>query len=67
MVFSAQPQTVPHVPASEALTFDDLGFSNDHIMHVTMRYGFFDRPDIPAALRAHLHDSGWEFDPDLAT
>jgi KUP system potassium uptake protein len=65
VVFTAVPQTVPHVPASKAFTFDHLGFKGDGIMHVTMRYGFFDRPDIPAALRAHLHDSGWEFTPDM--
>jgi KUP system potassium uptake protein len=53
------------VPASEAFTFDSLGSKTDSIMHVTMRYGFFDRPDIPAALRAHLNDSEWEFEPDL--
>jgi KUP system potassium uptake protein len=66
VVFTAVPQTVPHVPAAKAFTFDHLGFKGDGIMHVTMRYGFFDRPDIPAALRAHLHDSGWEFVPDLS-
>jgi len=65
VVFTAVPQTVPHVPAAKAFTFDSLGSKGDGIMHVTMRYGFFDRPDIPAALRAHLHDSGWEFVPDL--
>ena len=65
VIFTAVPQTVPHVPASKAFTFDSLGYKGDGVMHVTMRYGFFDRPDIPAALRAHLHDSGWEFIPDL--
>jgi len=65
VIFTAVPQTVPHVPASEAFTFDPLGYKRDGIMHVTMSYGFFDRPDIPAALRAHLHDSDWEFVPDL--
>jgi len=65
IIFTAVPQTVPHVPASKAFTLDHLGFKDDGIMHVTMRYGFFDRPDIPAALRRHLRDSGWEFKPDL--
>ena len=66
LIFTAVPQTVPHVPPSKAFTFDSLGFKGDGIMHVTMRYGFFDRPDVPAALSAHLHDSGWEFTPDLS-
>jgi len=66
VIFTAVPQTVPHVPASKAFTFDGLGFKGDGIVHVTMRYGFFDRPDVPAALRAHLHDAGWEFTPDLS-
>ncbi|WP_446724945.1 potassium transporter Kup [Nocardioides lacus] len=65
VIFTAIPQTVPHVPVHKAFAFDPLGFTGDGIMHVTMRYGFFDRPDIPAALHAHLHDSGWEFIPDL--
>lgn len=66
VIFTAIPQTVPHVASEQAFTFDSLGFTDDGIVHVTMRYGFFDRPDIPAALSAHLHDTGWDFHPDLS-
>jgi KUP system potassium uptake protein len=42
---------VPHIPDSERLTIDDLGYSDDGISHVTARFGFQDEPNIPQALR----------------
>jgi KUP system potassium uptake protein len=51
VIVSAQAQQVPHIPPDEQLTVDDLGYSDDGIMHVTIRYGFGDQPDIPRALR----------------
>ena len=41
---------VPHVPLEERLTFDDLGYA-DGIQHLSVRLGFADPPDVPAALR----------------
>jgi KUP system potassium uptake protein len=31
---------------------DDLGYSDDGIIHVTARFGYMDEPNIPNALRA---------------
>lgn len=43
---------VPHVSASDAFVYDDLGYSDDGIEHLTLRFGFSDKPDVPKALRA---------------
>jgi KUP system potassium uptake protein len=42
--------TLPYVPDSERVTVDDLGYRDDGIFHVGVRYGFRDDTDIPAAL-----------------
>ena len=52
VIVSASAANVPHVPADERLTVDDLGYDDDGIQHLTVRYGFSDEPDLPAALRA---------------
>jgi KUP system potassium uptake protein len=41
---------VPFVHHDERLQIDDLGFDDDGIYHVTVRYGFSEPPDIPQAL-----------------
>lgn len=43
---------VPHVPPAEAFEYDDLGYADDGIEHLAIRFGFSDDPDIPRALRA---------------
>jgi KUP system potassium uptake protein len=43
---------VPHVPTFEAFTYDELGYADDGIEHLTIRFGFSDEPDLPRALRA---------------
>jgi KUP system potassium uptake protein len=41
------------VPTSEAFRCDDLGYTDDGITHLSVRFGFSDRPDMPRA----LHDA----------
>ncbi len=53
VIFSAEPLTIPHVGSEDQVIIDPLGHSADGIVHVTLRYGFFDRPDIPLALTQH--------------
>lgn len=53
LVVSARPEGVPHVAPDEMLAADDLGAG---IVHVTVRYGFFDRPDLPAAVARAVDD-----------
>ena len=51
IIVSATAENVPHVPAQERLTVDDLGYADDGIQHLSVRFGFSDAPDLPAALR----------------
>ena len=52
IVVSASAANVPHVPAGERVTVDNLGRTDDGIQHVAVRYGFSDKPNLPAALQA---------------
>jgi len=68
IVVSASAANVPHVPANERVTVDNLGSADDGIQHVAVRYGFSDGPDLPAALQAAA--AAGLFEPgtgDLAT
>ena len=50
VIISAQSENVPHVPPSETLSFDDLGYADDGIIHLSARFGFQDLPNLPKAL-----------------
>jgi KUP system potassium uptake protein len=50
VIVSFRPEGVPHVEPAGMLTADDLGYTDDGIVHLTVRYGFFDTIDLPAAL-----------------
>jgi KUP system potassium uptake protein len=51
VIVSVQTLRVPHVPDGERVTLDDLGYRDDGMTHLTVRYGFQDTFDIPGALR----------------
>src|SRR3954462_3177435 len=51
VIVSVQTQRVPHVPDGERVTLDDLGYRDDGLTHLTVRYGFQDTIDVPGALR----------------
>ncbi|WP_345439862.1 potassium transporter Kup [Actinoallomurus vinaceus] len=51
VIVSVSSENVPHVPVAELITVDDLGYQDDGVVHLTVRYGFQDEQDIPAALR----------------
>jgi KUP system potassium uptake protein len=50
VVLSIETKPRPHVPPSQRLTIDDLGYSDDGITHVTARFGYMDTPDVPALI-----------------
>jgi KUP system potassium uptake protein len=50
LIVSATSEGVPHVPVDERFTVDPLGFEDDRIQHLSIRFGFSDNPDIPGAL-----------------
>jgi KUP system potassium uptake protein len=57
VIVSATATSVPHVHPSEACTVDDLGYEDDGIQHVSLRFGFSDAPNLPGALE-HACSSG---------
>jgi KUP system potassium uptake protein len=52
VIVSVQSENVPYVHPDEQLTVDDLGYTDDGIVHLTVRFGFQDEQDIPAAIEA---------------
>jgi KUP system potassium uptake protein len=65
VIVSIETLRVPHVPPGERLVIDDLGYEDDGISHVTARFGFQDRPNVPEALRLAVED-GLEGNVDLS-
>ncbi|MGA0567714.1 potassium transporter Kup [Rathayibacter sp. KR2-224] len=52
IIVSISTAKVPHVPVEKAYEYDDLGYKDDGIDHISIRFGFSDEPNIPRALRA---------------
>ncbi|MGN6302457.1 MAG: potassium transporter Kup [Angustibacter sp.] len=50
LIVSIETLNVPHVAVEDAFTCDDLGYDDDGIQHLTVRFGFSDVPDLPRAL-----------------
>lgn len=51
VILSLQIQPVPRVADTQRISVDNLGHSDDGIFGVTARFGYMERPDVPAALR----------------
>jgi KUP system potassium uptake protein len=68
VILSIETLNVPHVPESDQVSVDDLGYKDDGISHVTARIGFQDRIDVPRILTLAV-DGGLErdCDPDTAS
>ena len=66
VIVSMEPKNIPYVAQDDQLTVDHLGSESDGIVHLTLRYGFFDEPNIPAALTRHRGEDGSELDIDLS-
>ena len=49
-VMTLVTEPVPRVPADSRTDVDDLGYGDDGITHVTARFGYMERPDVPRAL-----------------
>jgi KUP system potassium uptake protein len=50
IIVSASAANVPHIPLTDAFTCDALGYKSDGVQYLGVRFGFADRPDIPAAV-----------------
>jgi KUP system potassium uptake protein len=51
VIVSVDTEPVPRVPVDARVVVDDLGHPDDGITHVSVRFGYLERPDVPAALR----------------
>lgn len=69
VIVSMVSEDVPYIPAAQQLSIDELGYRDDGIVHVSVRHGFQDPQDLPAALRraALLPGAELRFDPDHAS
>jgi KUP system potassium uptake protein len=65
VIVSTRGRGIPHVPPDEQLSIDDLGYTTDGIVHLTVQHGFYDSPDIPAALARAAGSEGIEGVIDL--
>ena len=52
LIVSVETQPVPAVADAEIAVVDDLGYRDDGITHVTARFGYLQRTNIPAVLAA---------------
>jgi len=50
LILAIETMPVPHIPASERITIDDLGYRDDRILHVTARFGYMDQQNVPGLL-----------------
>ena len=50
LIVSASSANVPHVPVAERFEIDNLGYEDDRIQHLSVRFGFSDEPNLPEAL-----------------
>jgi KUP system potassium uptake protein len=67
IIVTVKSETVPHVDPARRLTVDDLGDTEDGIVHLTACYGFQDDQDIPEILSAaRNHSPELDIDPDTA-
>ncbi|UFS57999.1 potassium transporter Kup [Subtercola endophyticus] len=51
IIVSVVIENIPHVDPKDAFEYNDLGYSDDDIDHLKIRFGFSDSPNIPRALR----------------
>jgi KUP system potassium uptake protein len=50
LILDIRTLPVPHVPDTDRLDIDDLGYKDDRIYHVTARFGYADNPNVPSLL-----------------
>jgi KUP system potassium uptake protein len=57
IILTLETLPVPHVSDEERVVVDDLGHTDDGIIHVTARLGYMQRPDVPHILRMAAEES----------
>jgi KUP system potassium uptake protein len=64
IVVSIEVVGVPQVPRNKRFAYDELGYSDDGIEHLTIRFGFSETPDVPAAMRSACVTDVLDLTPD---
>ncbi|HKT04118.1 MAG TPA: KUP/HAK/KT family potassium transporter [Rugosimonospora sp.] len=64
LIVAILTEPVPRVPAGQRTTVDPLGYGDDGITHIIVRFGYMETPDVPRALRT-LDPADTEGDPHL--
>jgi len=64
IIVSLSTERIPYVHEDERLEIDDLGYSDDGITHITGRFGFQEKMNVPGLLR-DAAKRGIEGDPKL--
>ncbi|GAA0613738.1 potassium transporter Kup [Kribbella sandramycini] len=57
VILSIETLTVPHAPEGDRIVIDDLGFTDDGIIHVTARFGYVENANVPAVLHQAMEQS----------
>jgi KUP system potassium uptake protein len=60
LIVSASSANVPHVPLSDRFEVDNLGYDDDRIQHLSVRFGFSDEPNLAEALAQACRTSDLE-------
>jgi len=50
LIVSIEMRPTPHVPDTDRLVLDDLGYKDDQIVHVTARFGYLDQLNVPGLI-----------------
>ncbi|WP_084435968.1 potassium transporter Kup [Aldersonia kunmingensis] len=68
VIVSVHTEPVPRVPEEDRVSVNDLGFRDDGILYATVRSGYMERPNVPAALTLLLpSEAEGGIDPDTAS
>lgn len=66
LIVSTTSENVPHISDDERVELDHLGDPYDAITHLTLRFGFQEDQDVPAALAVARNQEIVDVDPDTA-
>ncbi|MFF0342592.1 potassium transporter Kup [Kribbella sp. NPDC004875] len=50
VIVAIETEPVPRVPDDKRVMVNDLGYGDDGITHVTIKFGYMESPDVPTAL-----------------
>jgi KUP system potassium uptake protein len=64
LIVSVVTANVPHVPNGKAFVHDELGWTEDGIEHLTVKFGFSDDFDLPRALQSACVTGVLNIDPE---